>query len=101
MTPVSLNSDGAGYNAPGSLRVPPRSWAADPRWPSCPGLSPLTDEFPLKFRQRTEYMEDQFASAGCRVHALPQALKSDFAGGEPIYLARHKAHLRSADRLAE
>jgi hypothetical protein len=30
-------------------------------------------------------MEDQFASAGCRVHAFAQALKADFAGGEPVY----------------
>src|SRR5215469_10269047 len=36
-------------------------------------------------RQSAEYMEDQFASAGCRVHALAQTLKPDFAGGESIY----------------
>ena len=30
-------------------------------------------------------MEDQFASAGCRVHAFAEALKADFAVGEPIY----------------
>ena len=50
-----------------------------------PGLSSLTDKFPLKFRQGAEYVEDQFASAGGGVHALAQALKADFAGGESIY----------------
>jgi Tn3 transposase DDE domain len=30
-------------------------------------------------------MEDQFASAGCRVHVLAQALKADFASGKSIY----------------
>ena len=49
-----------------------------------PGLSPLADEFPFEFRQSAKHMEDQFASAGCRVHALAQALKADSAGGESI-----------------
>lgn len=52
---------------------------------SQPGLSPLADEFPFEFRQSSEHMKDQFASAGCRVHAFAQALKADFAGGESIY----------------
>ena len=48
-------------------------------------MSPFADELPFEFRQRAEDMEDQFASAGGRVHALAQALKADFAGGESVY----------------
>src|SRR5581483_3729022 len=49
-----------------------------------PGLSPLADEFPFEFRQGAEYMEDQLAAAGGRVHAFAEALKTNFAGGESI-----------------
>jgi len=48
------------------------------------GLSPLADEFSFEFRQSTEHKEDQFASAGGRIHAPAQALKADFAAGESI-----------------
>src|SRR5436309_227461 len=41
-------------------------------------------EFPFEFRQSAEHMKDQFASAGGRVHALAQSLKTDFAGGESV-----------------
>lgn len=49
------------------------------------GLSPLADEFPFEFRQRAEYMEYEFAAAGCCVHAFTEALKPNLAGSEAVH----------------
>jgi hypothetical protein len=40
---------------------------------------------PVRNRKSPEHMKDQPSSAGCRVHALSQALKADFAGGKAIH----------------
>jgi hypothetical protein len=76
--PGHADFPGIHFRRPATISTPcPRS--------SESGLSPFADEFPFEFRQSPEHMEDQLASAGRRIHALPQTLKSDLAGGKSIY----------------